>query len=74
MFGSGKRVEYVEARAAVPPQERHQQAILADFQTAVRTNSEAEATLRHAEQVAAQAALALVEARKRMRRVTDGLV
>lgn len=56
------------------PQERHQQAILTDFQDAVRTNDQAEQVLRDAERTAAQAALALVEARKRMRRVTDGVV
>lgn len=56
------------------PQEGHQQSILRDFQSAVRTNDQAETCLRDAERVAAQAALALVEARKRMRRVTDGVV
>lgn len=52
----------------------HQAQILADFQRAVRTNDQAATCLRDAEQMAAQAATALVEARKRMRRVTDGVV
>lgn len=56
------------------PQTQHQQAVLADFRNAVRTNDQAERLLRDAERMAAAAALALVEARKRMRRVTDGLV
>jgi hypothetical protein len=59
---------------AQPPQEQYQQAILADFQQAVRVNDQAAQALRDAERIAAQAALALVEARKRMRRVTDGVV
>lgn len=63
----------------VPPRtgserEQHQAAILCEFQLADKTNSEAEACLRTAERVAAQAALALVAARKQMRRVTDGVV
>jgi len=55
-------------------QEQHQAAILCDFQTATKANTEAKACLLHAEQVAAQASVALVEARRAMRRVTDGVV
>lgn len=69
---AGKRVYNVPMNTT--PGEVHQAQILADFQSAVRTNDQAETCLRDAERVAAQAALALVEARKRMRRVTDGVV
>jgi predicted RNA-binding Zn ribbon-like protein len=71
MFGSGKKASVVRR---VDPQQMHQHAILDDFQAAVAVNDQAEQALRDAERIAAQAALALVEARKRMRRVTDGVV
>lgn len=63
-----------EVKVIPDPQEQHQAAILADFQTATKANTEAKACLLHAEQVAAQASVALVEARRAMRRVTDGVV
>ena len=64
----------METIRELDPQAEHQAAILRDFQTANKANTEAKACLLHAEQVAAQAAVALVEARRGMRRVTDGVV